>query len=346
MLIMRLFNKKYLILFLFLPLPVFGLSLNLRYPIIGNSFEYIENMGFSGLITWFYYLIIGLSSAFALGAIVWGGMEYLTSAGNQARLRSAIDRIQNAIIGLLLVLISGLVVNTISPGLLNIDDSDLPYGEQQGIIGFPEWPENPFPDDVFNVDPSFPTDPGGPINPPPPGVGCENVDPGQTIPYGDPVQGGGKLTGGPNSFYGCRPFASIYSDYCYYTPQKKGGSFHRGVDMLSVAGGSHNSFNKPICTRAVGYVSSVNMSTGCVYIKHPASGYETYYTHLNTINVSKGQEVVAGQQIGTMGWRGYVFPQDIGGTHLHYEIRHPYGKNNHKNPCHYMDVEHCRSWHY
>ncbi len=327
------------------PLSTFAYELNLDYPFIGIDINDLESLGAAGLITWLYYAIIVLSSAAAFGVIVWGGIEYITSAGNASRMKSGADRIQNAAIGLLLVMIAYLTINTISPNILNLDDPDLPYGEQQEAVLFPEWPENPFGWTPIEIGPGVPANdsPPGVI---PPEVGCEDVNPDQTIPYGDPVQGGGKLTGGANSFYGCRPFASIYSDYCYYQPQKKGGSFHRGVDMISVDGGAHNSFNKPICTRAVGVVYSTNMSTGCVYIRHPESGYETFYTHLNTINVSNGQTVVAGQQIGTMGWRGYVFPKNINGTHLHYEVRSPYGRSNHKNPCHYMDVGNCRSWHY
>jgi hypothetical protein len=343
---------KFVLFLVFLPYKASAIQLNLNYPGFGGeSLEYLISLGLSGFIAWLYYAIIVLSSIVAFGVIVGSGVEYLTSAGNPARMKNAIDRLQNAIIGLLLVLISGLVVGTISPRLLFLDDPTSPMlgmGDA-GPVEFPDWPEYPFPDDYFEpplvIIPGNGPDPGPGNGAPPPGVGCEDVDPNQVVPYGDPVQGGGRLTGGANSFYGCRPFKSIYSDACNYTPTGKTGSFHRGVDMISIKGGGSNSFNNPICTRAKGTVHSTNIGTGCLYIKHD-SGHETYYTHLNTINVSNGQRVEAGQQIGTMGWRGYVFPKSVDGTHLHYEVRNPSGKKNHKNPCSYMSVPHCRTWHY
>lgn len=57
-----------------------------------------------------------------------------------------------------------------------------------------------------------------------------------------------------------------------------------------------------------------------VYIEH-AGGYTTRYAHMypNSIKVKVGDEVVAGQQIGTMGGIGYCDP--AGWVHLHFEIR-------------------------
>lgn len=52
-----------------------------------------------------------------------------------------------------------------------------------------------------------------------------------------------------------------------------------------------------------------------VYIDHP-DGSQTRYAHLTTVNVGDGQQVIQGQQIGTVGNTGHSF-----GDHLHYEIR-------------------------
>lgn len=57
-----------------------------------------------------------------------------------------------------------------------------------------------------------------------------------------------------------------------------------------------------------------------VYIEH-AGGYVTRYAHMypNSLKVKVGDEVVAGQQIGTMGGIGYCDP--AGWVHSHFEIR-------------------------
>jgi murein DD-endopeptidase MepM/ murein hydrolase activator NlpD len=53
-----------------------------------------------------------------------------------------------------------------------------------------------------------------------------------------------------------------------------------------------------------------------VVINH-GNGYETYYAHLNGINVGAGQVVYQGNIIGTSGNTGRS-----SGPHLHFEIRY------------------------
>jgi murein DD-endopeptidase MepM/ murein hydrolase activator NlpD len=50
-------------------------------------------------------------------------------------------------------------------------------------------------------------------------------------------------------------------------------------------------------------------------VAHP-SGYETWYAHLQRLDVSKGDQVTRGEQIGQMGSTGYST-----GPHLHFEVR-------------------------
>jgi murein DD-endopeptidase MepM/ murein hydrolase activator NlpD len=54
---------------------------------------------------------------------------------------------------------------------------------------------------------------------------------------------------------------------------------------------------------------------GLVIVGH-ASGYETWYGHLDRFDVDKGERVKRGQQIALMGSTGFST-----GPHLHFEVR-------------------------
>jgi hypothetical protein len=108
-----------IILSFFLPIVVYSQELNLRYPVL-FGIDLSSNPTFPKLVLWLYYMIIIISSMAAFGAIVWGGMEYLTSAGNSTRMQSGVEKIKDAVIGLLIVLLSYLVLQTISPRLIEV----------------------------------------------------------------------------------------------------------------------------------------------------------------------------------------------------------------------------------
>ncbi len=95
------------------------ISLNIDYPSFGGITP-SAGMEFSDLIIWLYYGIITIATAAAFGMIIYGGMEYLTSAGNESRMTSGRDKIKAAIVGLLIIIISYLVLETINPQTLEM----------------------------------------------------------------------------------------------------------------------------------------------------------------------------------------------------------------------------------
>ncbi len=112
--------KFLLIISLFLLLPITinaQIPLNISYPSFGGITP-SAGMNFADLVVWAYYGIITFSTAAAFGMIIWGGMEYITSFGNLSKMSSGKEKIENAVIGLLIILISYLILQTINPQLL------------------------------------------------------------------------------------------------------------------------------------------------------------------------------------------------------------------------------------
>jgi murein DD-endopeptidase MepM/ murein hydrolase activator NlpD len=97
-----------------------------------------------------------------------------------------------------------------------------------------------------------------------------------------------------------------------YSPDPFTGrkALHAGVDFSQQAGA-------PIFAAGGGVVKGVDKDLlwgNCIRIDH-GRGVETFYAHLQDVNVRPGQKVIRGQTIGTMGMTGVAT-----GVHLHYEL--------------------------
>ncbi|MBQ8605377.1 MAG: peptidoglycan DD-metalloendopeptidase family protein [Clostridia bacterium] len=105
-----------------------------------------------------------------------------------------------------------------------------------------------------------------------------------------------------------RPINGGYTS-CGY----RGYRGHSGVD-LTMSG----AYGKPVYASASGTVIYAGWSGGygkTVRIKH-SGGYTTVYAHMSSINVSVGDSVYQGQQVGRIGSTG-----NSTGPHLHFELR-------------------------
>ena len=119
----------------------------------------------------------------------------------------------------------------------------------------------------------------------------------QSLPFADPVPSGAyRQTSG----FGPRR-----------DPIRGGTRMHNGLDFAGSRGTTIAATAGGTVTRA-GWFSGYGRT---VEIRH-AHGVMTRYAHLNTIDVSVGEEVSRGQRIGGMGTTGRST-----GVHLHYEIR-------------------------
>lgn len=73
-----------------------------------------------------YLFALGIAGITALGVIVFGAIEYTISAGFPSRQKDAMDRITQAVFGLILLFASWLILYTINPNLVTLKDPDLP----------------------------------------------------------------------------------------------------------------------------------------------------------------------------------------------------------------------------
>jgi hypothetical protein len=80
------------------------------------------------LVQYFYEWGIALGGLAAFISLVIGGFQYLTSMGEPARLAEAKDRIRSAFFGLILLLGSWLILNTINPQLTTLRLPPQPFG--------------------------------------------------------------------------------------------------------------------------------------------------------------------------------------------------------------------------
>ncbi|MBI2577612.1 MAG: hypothetical protein HYV77_02075 [Candidatus Wildermuthbacteria bacterium] len=98
-----------------------SLCLNLQYPSFGG-YDLNTDQELTKFIAWLYYFMIGIGGLLAFLMLTWGGVQYLSSAGNPGQIGDAKDKIQKAIFGLLLLLSSVLIIQLFNPDLTTIQD--------------------------------------------------------------------------------------------------------------------------------------------------------------------------------------------------------------------------------
>jgi len=78
------------------------------------------NTQFHEFISYIYEWGISLGGIAVFIVLVWAGIQYLTSAGDPGQMGDAIKRIKSSILGLILLLTSWLILNTINPQLVRL----------------------------------------------------------------------------------------------------------------------------------------------------------------------------------------------------------------------------------
>lgn len=85
-------------------------------------------------INYLFIFGLGLITVLALGQMMLGGIKYILAAGNVVKVEDAKDTIQQALLGLGLLLISYLLLRTINPDLVNLRNPNLAPTQFQGSL--------------------------------------------------------------------------------------------------------------------------------------------------------------------------------------------------------------------
>lgn len=87
--------------------------------------------GSAGLINTIYKYSLAVAGVAALGAIIFGGIKWIISAGNPSNISEAKEYITGAIYGLILLISAALLFNTINPQITALED---PSGKLQKVV--------------------------------------------------------------------------------------------------------------------------------------------------------------------------------------------------------------------
>jgi murein DD-endopeptidase MepM/ murein hydrolase activator NlpD len=104
-------------------------------------------------------------------------------------------------------------------------------------------------------------------------------------------------------FKNCDIWGSVHSDCT-----------HPGIDFAAT--GQSLRKNPPIYSPVEGVVTGIDSAHGLVYLYNQKSNITFRFLHMKSRNVSTGQTVSKGQQVGTEGRLGYAT-----GDHLHFDAR-------------------------
>jgi len=95
----------------------------LLQPLPKEGTDLSENVTLEEYLTWAFRFVLALAGFLAVMMIVIGGVEYIISGASEAMRGEAKKRIENAIWGLVMALVSYLVLYTINPSLVDFEDN-------------------------------------------------------------------------------------------------------------------------------------------------------------------------------------------------------------------------------
>ena len=109
-----------LLLFLILAKPLFFFADEVDYPDLPNVPAPTPEQGLPSYVNYIFNIALALGGLVAFGVLIWGGVLYLTSAGNPEQIGSAKKKLTSALSGLLILFAIYLILTTINPDLVSL----------------------------------------------------------------------------------------------------------------------------------------------------------------------------------------------------------------------------------
>ena len=132
-------RKTLLIIFFLLVFGLVVFAQELEYPGIpvskSETITVIETTTFPEYVRYIFYWGIIIGAIAALGSLILGGFRYLISSGNPKATKNAQNQISSAILGLIILLASGLIFNTINPKIKILNLTPLKLSSYVKLIG-------------------------------------------------------------------------------------------------------------------------------------------------------------------------------------------------------------------
>ena len=116
--------------------------MEVEYPTL-NEMKITQTTSLPEYVKYIFYWGIIIGAIIAFGSLIYAGIRYLTSTGNPEALKDAKGQIFAAFMGLIILLASGIIFNTINPQITTISlvpvtlkyGVRLIYGEKSVVIG-------------------------------------------------------------------------------------------------------------------------------------------------------------------------------------------------------------------
>ncbi|MBD3208708.1 MAG: hypothetical protein GF370_04630 [Candidatus Nealsonbacteria bacterium] len=121
-------NKKLIFSFfllLGLTMSARALALELKWPPSPAGTTLSSTTSFTEFVSYAYEWGIALGGVLTFGVLVWQGFQFMTSGGDTGKLKHARERMTEAVAGLIILLGSFLILNTINPQLTALKEPTL-----------------------------------------------------------------------------------------------------------------------------------------------------------------------------------------------------------------------------
>lgn len=125
--------KILIISLILIPVFVSALSLDYTYPKL-NQLTITKDSSLGQVVKYIVSWVILIVAVVVFFSLIRAGVKYLTSTGNPNKMTEARGNITNAIIGLVIILISYLILVTINPQLIILEIKTTPVGSATALL--------------------------------------------------------------------------------------------------------------------------------------------------------------------------------------------------------------------